>query len=221
MKVKIVEIFHSIQGEAVYVGAPQVFVRFAGCDLSCAYCDTIVDVYDEYNCETVIQKVLSFKHYSHSIAITGGEPLLQVEALERITSALKNEGKKIFLETNGLLYKEYEQVQNSIDIVAMDIKLPSSSQMPQMWETHRMFLRTASNKDIFVKVVVANDSPYDELEQAAAIVAAQSKDIPFIIQPISEQQHDLNKLVQYADIAAARLNNVRVIGQMHKHMQVP
>lgn len=221
MKVKIVEIFQSIQGEAVYVGAPQVFVRFAGCDLSCAYCDTIVDVYEEYNVQTVVQKVLGFKHKSHSIAITGGEPLLQVDALAVIAKALKHEGQKIFLETSGILYKEYQKVQDFIDIVSMDIKLPSSTEMPEMWESHKMFLRAAADKDIFVKVVVATKTPFEELEKAARIVAAQNRDIPFIIQPVSEQKHDLEKLMQYADVASAHLNNVRVIGQMHKHMQVP
>lgn len=221
MKVKIVEIFQSIQGEAVYVGAPQVFVRFAGCDLSCAYCDTIVDVYEEYNVQTVVQKVLSFKHKSHSIAMTGGEPLLQADAFNAIAKALKHEGQKIFLETSGILYREYEQVKDTVDIVSMDIKLPSSTGMPEMWESHKMFLRAAAGKDLFVKVVVASDSPFEEMEQAARIVAAQDRDIPFIIQPISEQKHDLEKLMQYSDIACAHLNNVRVIGQMHKHMQVP
>lgn len=221
MKVKIVEIFQSIQGEAVYVGAPQVFVRFAGCDLTCAYCDTIVDVYEEYNCQTVVQKVLAFKHKSHSIALTGGEPLVQVEALKEIAKTLKHEGHKIFLETNGILYREYEQVQDFIDIVSMDMKLPSSTAMPQMWESHKMFLKMAADKDIFVKVVVANDTPFEEVEQAARIVAALNRDIPFIIQPISEQKHELETLMQFADVATAHLNNVRVIGQMHKHMQVP
>lgn len=221
MKVKIVEIFQSIQGEAVYVGAPQVFVRFAGCDLSCAYCDTIVDVYEEYSVQTVVQKVLAFKHKSHSIAMTGGEPLLQVEAFNEIAKALKHEGQKIFLETSGILYREYEQVKDNVDIVSMDMKLPSSTAMPEMWESHKMFLRAAADKDVFVKVVVANDSPFEELEKAARIVAAQDRKIPFIIQPVSEQNHELERLMQYCDVAGSHLGNVRVIGQMHKHMQVP
>ena len=80
-KVKIKEIFASIQGEGPYVGYKQLFVRFCNCNLKCNYCDTEFMDGKDYNPCELADEVNKFSDV-HSVSLTGGEPLLQIEFLK-------------------------------------------------------------------------------------------------------------------------------------------
>ncbi len=99
---RINEIFYSYQGEGPYQGVPQVFIRFSGCNLKCAYCDTDHSGYSLYNTEKLLMETLYYTDI-HSVSITGGEPLCHADFLSDFLPMLD---KKIYLETNGILYKE-------------------------------------------------------------------------------------------------------------------
>ncbi len=124
----IAEIFYSVQGESSYAGRPAVFIRLAGCNLSCRWCDT------KYAREGGIKKSVAETsgvalEYSCPMAvITGGEPLLQEETPE-LASLLIEEGLEVIIETNGSI--DITGVPDGV-ITVMDFKTPSSGESSSM-----------------------------------------------------------------------------------------
>ena len=92
----IVEIFESLQGEGRHMGRPCVFVRFAGCNLSCPWCDTDVSVRFEASIGDLVKEVCGFR--AKSVVLTGGEPTLQ-DGMPELVAALKDAW--IAVETSG------------------------------------------------------------------------------------------------------------------------
>ena len=95
----IVEIFHSVQGEAFHAGIPHVFIRFGNCNLRCEWCDTDFMTFEEMDLREIIDRVLSFN--CKRVIFTGGEPCLQ--DLETIGNALKEYDIELSIETNGTI----------------------------------------------------------------------------------------------------------------------
>src|SRR5574344_1255571 len=105
---KISEIFTSIQGEGLYIGVKQLFIRFCGCNLHCTYCDTDKEVNENcmnFSVEDLIEYIKKFNLKNiHSVSLTGGEPLLWADFLSEFLPKLKQEFKgKSYLETNSTL----------------------------------------------------------------------------------------------------------------------
>ena len=100
MKYQLVEIFESLQGEGRNTGRPCVFVRFAGCNLSCPWCDTDVSKRFELSLDELIAEIKIYK--ARSVVLTGGEPAL-VNGMPELVCALKREGYFIAVETNATL----------------------------------------------------------------------------------------------------------------------
>ena len=98
-KYPVVEIFHSVQGEAYHAGVPHVFIRFGNCNLRCEWCDTDFLKYDEMDLNEIINQVLSYN--CKRVIFTGGEPCLQ--DLETIGSELKKHDINLSVETNGTI----------------------------------------------------------------------------------------------------------------------
>ncbi|RLB73384.1 MAG: 7-carboxy-7-deazaguanine synthase QueE [Deltaproteobacteria bacterium] len=98
------EIFYSLQGESTFAGLPCLFVRLAGCNLNCAYCDTgyarSVDGGEEVSVAEIIDRVSAYK--VSLVEITGGEPLLQKETAQLVKELLKL-NFTVLIETNGSL----------------------------------------------------------------------------------------------------------------------
>ena len=94
---KINEIFYSLQGEGHYTGTPAVFVRFAGCNLKCSFCDTDFTSFTEMTEDDIVRKIGQYP--TNHIVITGGEPTLQITA--SLVSKLHDAGKYVQIETNG------------------------------------------------------------------------------------------------------------------------
>ncbi len=238
--VKLVEIFSSIQGEGLFVGCRQVFVRLAGCNISCQYCDTrdSFAVPDTARIETAaagrifvnltnpvpmtelvsaIERLYRSPH--HSVSLTGGEPLLQPEAISAI-AALRQTGAKIYLETNGTLPEALARVIRDVDIVSMDFKLPSAVYGNSYWREHADFLRIAKQREVFVKIVLSGETTQPELEQAISLIAEIDASIPLILQPVTPVNGiaaiDSGAVLRAQELAMQRLQTVRVIPQTHK-----
>lgn len=94
----LVEVFESLQGEGRNAGRPCVFVRFAGCNLSCPWCDTDVEARFSSGLDELVAEVKSFK--AKSVILTGGEPTIQ-SGMPELVAALKREGLWVGVETNG------------------------------------------------------------------------------------------------------------------------
>jgi 7-cyano-7-deazaguanosine (preQ0) biosynthesis protein QueE len=218
MNASITEIFRSIQGEGKYLGLPMVFVRFAGCDVGCAWCDTDYTLKEELPVEDLAARIRALCHEVSFISLTGGEPLLQAEALTALLPLLKKEGRMIFLETNGILYKEFSQIAEWIDIVAMDFKLPSSTGCQAFWAEHRTMLEMARAKDVFVKIVVTAQTSFADMKEAADIIASIDPLIPLYLQPNTAEIKTgaLDQCLRMQQFCSEKLKDVRVVPQVHR-----
>jgi 7-carboxy-7-deazaguanine synthase len=218
MKAKISEIFESIQGEGIYLGAPQVFVRFFGCNMACGYCDTRPTDFREVASLELLNEVRRFSDF-HSVALTGGEPLLQADFLREFLPRLKAYSMRTYLETNGTLPEALSEVLPWVDIVAMDIKLPSSTGERPFWGEHEAFLRTAASKDIFVKMVVTPLTSIEDVNMARMVIERAKADAPVVLQPDGENSSAalVDRTVFFKQaLLKAGLKDVRVLPQAHK-----
>jgi len=123
-RLRITEIFYSLQGESSFVGLPTVFVRLTGCPLRCGYCDT------EYafsggnwmELDDVLKQVKQYK--AAYVCVTGGEPLAQ-RSCGKLLAALCDEGYSVSIETSGAM--DVSNVDARV-IRVMDIKTPGSGE---------------------------------------------------------------------------------------------
>lgn len=210
VKAEITDLFSSIQGEGVFVGAKQIFARFRQCNLACVYCD---EPWGNFSPErnparpakrdwvrdepwkrepralsalellTEIRFLDQQRGPHHSVSLTGGEPLMYTDFLKVFLKLLRKEKRKVYLETNGTMPEALGEVIDLVDIVAMDFKLPSSTGQRAYWDEHFDFLKIAAKKNAFVKVVVTPQTTKEDIERSIDILKRLKKDIPFIIQP--------------------------------------
>ena len=234
------EIFLSFQGEGTQVGRRQLFIRLAGCNLRCRYCDTpdSLERVDRYRVfapggEThehsnpaspgavmeTVQSLLANEAVVDGTALTGGEPLLQVDFLAELLAADWLPRPRL-LETNGMLPESLRTVLPAVDVVSMDIKLPSNSGERAFWDQHARFLALAGDK-AYVKILVDAGTDPDDVDRAAALVGEGAA---VFLQPITVAggrvdigADDLRRL--YA-VARRRVSDVRVLPQTHKMLAV-
>ncbi|MEW6680865.1 MAG: 7-carboxy-7-deazaguanine synthase QueE [bacterium] len=223
MKANINEVFTSIQGEGIWIGKRQIFIRFSGCNLRCKFCDTknaqkpskeclIFEQKAENPIEIGLLKKLIKKQAFHSISLTGGEPLLQIDFIKEF---LKNKEYIVYLDTNGSLPDEFEKIGDVIDFVSLDIKLPSSTGDVPLWEEHKRFLKKMKNG--FVKMVITRETSKDDFLQGVKIIRDIDKKIPLVIQP---HKTEFDKLFLFQKMALERLLDVRIIPQIHKFLRI-
>ena len=194
MKAPIIEIFSSFQGEGLLIGERQIFVRFAGCNLNCTYCDTNDSksiksgklMTPEEVCSEIENLLTSD---CKTVSFTGGEPSLYPEFISEVSSKLD---LNIMLETNGTLPDNIDSIKK-LDIVSLDIKLPEHFEGDFDWEIFSNELKTLNlliSKSIIVycKVVIL---PSTKIKSFKEVVEKLSKNISnksnlkIIIQPSS------------------------------------
>ncbi len=156
----------------------------------------------------------------HSVSLTGGEPLLYHSLILELAPLLGGTRHGIYLETNGTLPDALNEIIDVVDIIAMDFKLPSVTGQRPFWEEHCRFLKIASQKDTFIKVVVGDTTPIEEVEKAARIISNTAPDAVLIIQPVSKNVYareisPANVLI-LQEKALKWLDDVRIIPQTHK-----
>lgn len=153
MTLRIAEIFRSLQGEAASAGWPTIFVRLAGCNLRCSYCDTAWawDQGEPIEIDSVRTRIRSLGPTRH-VCLTGGEPLLQREAVLSLAEALISEGHAVSMETNGSF--PVEGLPDKL-VAVIDIKTPASGMSGIMnFENVRLARR---HHDLFKFVIAAQD----------------------------------------------------------------
>ncbi|MBI5806719.1 7-carboxy-7-deazaguanine synthase QueE [candidate division TA06 bacterium] len=216
---RIIEIFHSLQGEGMYLGEPTTFVRFAGCNLDCSYCDTPLakagDKVTEMDIPEALDKIQAITNPDAFVSFTGGEPLLQAGLIAALIPGLKERGYRLYLETNGTLFKELAAIISSLDVVAMDIKPPSACGK-DIWSTQQRFLETARDR-VFVKMVICDKTTAEEVDRAARIIAVVDRKIVLILQPAEgSSAPEMQTVRRYQALAGEHLDHVSIIRQMHK-----
>jgi len=238
----LAEVFSSIQGEGLHIGRRQIFVRFIGCNLDCDYCDThqfdgvkvcrleetpgrgdFHAIPNPVTLETLTGLLARWQGgwpgVHHSVSLTGGEPLLQVELLREWLPHIRRL-LPVHLETNGVLHTALSAVVRELDYISMDIKLPSATGENAQWDHHAEFLAVAAATGLSVKVVVNSATEPWEILRASELTASVSVSIPFIIQP--ETADDLSvrirpaELVALQELASGLLKDVRIIPQTHR-----
>lgn len=219
---KVSEIFSSIQGEGLYIGRRQLFVRLFGCNLDCVFCDTKPRSYKEYTPGGLYKVISGFKKNYHSLCLTGGEPLLQKDFLKETLKIVKRNGGKTYLETNGILCKGLKEIIGFVDIVAMDLKLPSSGRHKGYWREHKKFLEIAARKEVFIKCIICLSTEVKDIRQAARLIKGEFRGIPLVIQPntfeLSKRLAD--KAMKFQEILLDAGLDARVIPQAHKYLSI-
>ena len=131
MKLKINEIYYSIQGESSYMGEPCIFIRLTYCNLRCSYCDSEYTFYEgkDMKIDEIIEKIKEYP--CKLVEVTGGEPLFQKNCIQ-LLETLVNLKYEVLLETSGSL--SIENVPSKV-INIIDFKCPSSKmEKKNLWE---------------------------------------------------------------------------------------
>ncbi len=199
----VCEVFSAIQGEAMLVGERQVFVRLAGCNIRCAYCDqpealerqpgpcmlerrpgrrdwevlaSPVPVATVVDAVDILWRALPH----HSASLTGGEPLMQMGRTVELAAALHARSIPVMAETNGTLVGALERLAPFLSFVSMDVKLPSVDDAGVALATQRAFLDTALAAGVatWVKIVVGPVTDPSELDAAVDMVAVAASRQP-------------------------------------------
>ena len=231
MKAPIIEIFSSFQGEGLLIGERQIFVRFAGCNLNCNYCDTNdskseksgklmtpQEVTDEIN------KLLTPD--CRTISFTGGEPSLYPEFISEVS---KNFNLNIMLETNGTLPDNIDLIEK-LDMVSLDIKLPEHfdgdfDESIFQNEIKSLNLLMAKSINVYCKVVILPSTKiksFKEVVEKLSQNISNKSNLKIIIQPSSplEDWSDINfRLFSFSEIVGQYFE-VSTIPQIHKILDI-
>jgi 7-carboxy-7-deazaguanine synthase len=190
--VKVSEIFHSIEGEGVEIGKPEVFVRLAGCNLRCTWCDTkyALENGKEMSINEIVREVR--KYPCRSVSITGGEPLLQKKELLELVNQLKALDYWIQMNTNGTIFDE--ELFKLVDLISMDYKCPSSkmkSNLDVLEKTIKLF----ESKSQF-KFIIASEEDYEYAKKIVSSFLQKASRV--IFQPEWNSRKFAQKLVEFA-----------------------
>ena len=157
-----------------------------------------------------------------AISLTGGEPLTQPQFLFDFLRAA-HFAVPVMLETAGVLPKPLATVLPHIDVVSMDIKLPTNTGEPAFWDEHAKFLELAVTKDLYVKILVDDATTNDGFERALELLERYPT-IPVFLQPVmsasAEPTIGMARLGALQCLARRRLARVRVVPQVHKFLKI-
>ena len=226
MPMQITEIFKSIQGESTHAGLPCIFVRFTGCNLRCTWCDTAYAFYGgkKMSVEEVLQRVREFARSATSpeaepvrlVELTGGEPLLQAEAVA-LAERLLSEGYTVLVETSGERFVGHLP-QAVIKIV--DVKCPDSGE----GGTFDMANLEALGPQDEVKFVIASRRDYEFARQFVRqhALAGRVRQVLFSpVHPDAKEKWPGLEARQLAEWILADNLPVRLSLQLHKFIWDP
>ena len=237
------EVFSSVQGEATRVGERHLFVRLAGCDLECVFCDTPASrrVPDEARLflpdgpfpapnplsrntlDDWVQQLDKASGPHHAIAITGGEPLLFVDYLRPLLARWRGQDFAILIETGGHRPDDLWRILPDVDIVMMDVKLASSAGFKTEMGITARFLEVARERECAVKLIVNARTTFGEIEPIAVLLRNDAPDVPLVLQPVVGSKFDPptgDHVLELQRRTMAIHRPTRVIPQTHKMLHV-
>ena len=237
----ITEIFSSFQGEGPYAGRRQIFIRFAGCPLSCFYCDTsyardprpkFCKIFGE---ESLFEKIVNpiptnavidyikelLTHDLHSICYTGGEPLSSAVFVKEIAAEAKSMHFKNFVETNGYSARDFVSLADYFDFASIDIKLRNHRAVEEkdydrLYENELECIRISVDRGIetIVKLVVVKNTPVEEIEEICKDLS--DFDIKFVLQPVTVTPAQLDAVPSVKEL----FNLSETAGHFFHHVMV-
>ncbi|MGL5767506.1 MAG: putative 7-carboxy-7-deazaguanine synthase QueE [Sarcina sp.] len=207
---KIVEIFQSIDGEAIRAGLITNFIRVAGCNLRCSYCDTKYALLKTQGEEISLDEILKkLDKNIKNITLTGGEPLWNKEESMLLLDRLIAEGYSVSVETNGAIdltdfIKKYPDV-----VFIVDYKVPSSNMEDKMNINNFNILREID----CVKFVVGTNEDLEKMKEIIENTNLKDGKTSIFVSPVFSKI-DPKDIVEF--LLDNKLNNVRLQIQMHK-----
>jgi 7-carboxy-7-deazaguanine synthase len=236
MEAYLSAIFNSVEGEGAGAGRRAFFVRFAGCNLACSYCDTpearerpgsfefhgrggVERIPNPFDCGRIAGMIEASRAGANLAVLTGGEPLLQPEAVAYIGRRMKEAGLAVQLETNGTLAAALSGVMDTVDTVSMDVKLPVTQGGRDLGSTHRDFLSLVPPGRVVVKIVVPEEARDEEVLDGVRLVAGVDPRIPVFIQPVFTGGRPCvvgDRLLDLLERASRIVAEPKLSVQMHK-----
>lgn len=203
MKLKIHEIFYSIQGESSRVGLPTVFVRLTGCPMRCVYCDTAYAFSGGSNIEIVdiMAKVAEFG--ARYVTVTGGEPLAQKDC-HVLLKDLCDAGYSVSLETGGAI--DISPVDKRVSLI-LDVKTPDSGELKNNVWSNLDHLKSSDE----VKFVLCSREDYQWARDLLSTHKIADK-CPVLFSPVYGQVNP----TELAEWVLADKLPVRMQVQLHK-----
>ncbi|MDA7941057.1 MAG: 7-carboxy-7-deazaguanine synthase QueE [Nitrosopumilus sp.] len=236
MKARITEVFTSVEGEGILCGTKTLFVRMAGCPFGCTYCDTPGSLPagsgTEYGMDEAAGLISSsIEEGTYKVNFTGGDPLVQHEAVALLARGVQEGGTRTYLESSCFDQARFRHVLPHIDIAKIEFKTRDSGFAPPgrhdaMTAEAAGCLRAAvaSGRTTYVKVVVGAGTSEDDVAGIADLVlTAAGRDLAgFVIQPVhGEGAPPMDLLMGLHGAVHSRYPGVRVIPQMHKMLGAP
>jgi len=237
LKVRLFEIFTSVEGEGILYGTKTLFVRLAGCPFTCFYCDTKeslpLDSGTEYTIDEANELIdTNLQNQTYKVNFTGGDPLIQHQAVAQLAKHIQNKKIPTYLESSCFDIDRFNHVLPFIDIVKIEFKTKDSdfvdSKHYEKLIGHTMKCLESSvksNKTTFIKIVVSSKTQLSEFKNLVNhifnIISKENID-GFVIQPtygISEPSLDL--LLNLYDIVFPYYIDVKVVPQLHKFIGAP
>ncbi|MGI0023818.1 MAG: 7-carboxy-7-deazaguanine synthase QueE [Nitrososphaera sp.] len=234
--VKLSEIFTSIEGEGILFGTKTMFIRLAGCPLKCHWCDTPyalpMDSGTQYSIDRVKELISENLHpNTYKVNFTGGEPLVQDEAVIELAAFVKKKGLRTYLESACYDASRFRRVLPYIDICKVEFKLRDSkvvdhNQYASLLENELECLKVSvgAGKTTYIKVVVTNSSDLKEFKDLLHMIfrlIKPSEIAGFIIQPSHKfDEPTLERLFGFYDAVYPLYDQVRIVPQLHKTIGV-
>jgi 7-carboxy-7-deazaguanine synthase len=231
-RVKVSEIFTSIEGEGIFLGTKTMFVRLAGCPLNCHWCDTLyalpLDSGSDYSIDEAKGLISESLHNNtYKVNFTGGEPLVQHDAVIELAKFVRQKGIKTYLESACYDSARFAKVLPYIDIIKVEFKLRDSKVVDEKHyesllrnELECLKLAISAGKTTYIKIVVTNSSSLKEFKELVQEVFSAIKPVEiagFIIQPSYKiDEPTLEVLFGFYDTVYPLYDQVRVVPQLHK-----
>jgi len=237
LKVRLFEIFTSVEGEGILFGTKTLFVRLAGCPFTCFYCDTKeslpLDSGKEYSIEEAYKLIdTNLKEQTFKVNFTGGDPLIQHQAVAKLAKYVQSKKIPTYLESSCFDSERFEHVLPFIDIVKIEFKTKDSDFVDSKHyeilienATQCLTSSISAKKITYVKIVVSSKTKLNDfrflVEKIFNTVSKEELN-GFIIQPtFGVAEPSLELLLELYDIVYPYYIDVKVVPQLHKLIGAP
>ena len=237
MNVRLSEVFTSIEGEGILYGTKTLFVRLAGCPFTCFYCDTPESLPLDSGKEYTIMQACnlidsSIQGKTYKVNFTGGDPLIQHEAVAELARHVQKKQIPTYLESSCFDSERFRHVLPFIDIVKIEFKTRDSGFVDPGHHSRLienaikcMELSALDKKTTYIKIVVSSKTATDDFETLITSIFSRlptGRISGFIIQPVhGVSEPPLKLLLELYDLVYPYYKEVKVVPQLHKIIGAP